>query len=153
MRPACIQILFPHGTGAVERLGTNIGKKKKSSPMDTNHSYVRNCFQYLILNLFPHFNFLSIDIWSLERADSGKIISTLKKFLNILENLMLDESWDFHLWGQISSERSKRRMGCFLWSEEIPFCFYLCLCSSNWSSSIRVIIMVAFCVINFAKGS
>ena len=29
MRPACIQILFPHGTGAVERLGTNIGKKKK----------------------------------------------------------------------------------------------------------------------------
>ena len=29
MRPAGIQILFPYGTGAVERLGTNLGKKKK----------------------------------------------------------------------------------------------------------------------------
>ena len=27
MRPNCIQILFPHGTGAVEGLGINIGKK------------------------------------------------------------------------------------------------------------------------------
>ena len=30
MRPDSIQILYPYGTGDVEGLGTNIGKKKKS---------------------------------------------------------------------------------------------------------------------------
>ena len=35
MRPACIQILYPHGTGAVERLGTNIGKKTTTFPLMT----------------------------------------------------------------------------------------------------------------------
>ena len=29
MRPDSIQILYPYGTGDVEGLGTNIGKKKK----------------------------------------------------------------------------------------------------------------------------
>ena len=36
MRPNCIQFLFPHGTGAVEGLGTNIGKKKISFHPSTN---------------------------------------------------------------------------------------------------------------------
>ena len=31
MKPACVQLLYPHGTGAVERLGTFIGKKTSLS--------------------------------------------------------------------------------------------------------------------------
>ena len=57
MRPACIQILFPHGTGAVERLGTNIGKKKKIIAHGYESFICKKLFSIFNLKPFSTFQF------------------------------------------------------------------------------------------------